>query len=149
VRSGPQPVVVGLAENPKPGKEGITTWKASDALALCAVGLISGSMIFSCSTTEPGHPCVTMSGNAFSCSNVARDGNKAELALKRLQDKWPPEFRDGVRCGFLQKRDGVRDSGGYPPGFNHWPLERRNAWFAGFNVGLHDRLRLSQNEAAL
>jgi predicted dehydrogenase len=67
VRSGPQPVVVGLAENPKPGKEGITTWKASDALALCAVGLISGSMIFSCSITEPGHPCVTMSGNAFSC----------------------------------------------------------------------------------
>ena len=37
------------------------------ALALCAVGLISGSMIFSCSITEPGHPCVTMSGNAFSC----------------------------------------------------------------------------------
>ena len=26
----------------------------------CAVGLVSGSMIFSCSMTEPGHPCVTM-----------------------------------------------------------------------------------------
>ena len=24
-------------------------------------------MIFSCSTIEPGHPCVTMSGSAFSC----------------------------------------------------------------------------------
>jgi hypothetical protein len=72
-----------------------------------------------------------------------------EVALKRLQDKWRPEFRDGVRCGFLQKRDGVRDSGGYPPCFNDWPLERRNAWFAGFNVGFHDRLRLSQSEVAL
>ena len=27
----------------------------------------SGSMIFSCSTTEPGQPCVTMIGSAFSC----------------------------------------------------------------------------------
>jgi hypothetical protein len=35
--------------------------------AMCAVGLVSGSIIFSCSMTEPGHPCVTMSGNAFSC----------------------------------------------------------------------------------
>jgi hypothetical protein len=29
--------------------------------------LVSGSMIFSCSMIEPGHPCVTMSGNALSC----------------------------------------------------------------------------------
>src|SRR5580704_1724481 len=67
VRSRPQPEVVGLAEKPNPGSDGITRWKASDALAPCAVGLVSGSIIFSCSTTEPGHPCVTMSGNAFSC----------------------------------------------------------------------------------
>ena len=33
----------------------------------CAVGLVSGSMIFSCSMIEPGHPCVTMSGSAFLC----------------------------------------------------------------------------------
>lgn len=81
--------------------------------------------------------------------NGARDGNKAEVALKGLRDKWPPEFRDGVRCGFLQKRGDARNSGGYPQGFNHWPVERRNAWFAGFNVGFHDRLRLSQRQAAL
>ncbi|MNT98253.1 hypothetical protein D3C72_2407990 [compost metagenome] len=24
-------------------------------------------MIFSCSTTEPGHPCVMMTGKAFAC----------------------------------------------------------------------------------
>jgi hypothetical protein len=28
-------------------------------------------MIFSCSMTEPGHPCVTMSGSAFSCRERA------------------------------------------------------------------------------
>src|SRR5205823_12264849 len=38
-----------------------------DAFAPCSVGLVSGSMIFSCSTVEPGHPCVTMSGSASSC----------------------------------------------------------------------------------
>ena len=40
---------------------------ASDALAPCAVGLVSGSMIFICSMIEPGHPCVTISGSAFWC----------------------------------------------------------------------------------
>jgi hypothetical protein len=68
MRIGSHPVSVGLPENPCPGRDGITRSKASDALAPCAVGRVSGSMIFSCSTVEPGHPCVTISGNAFSCS---------------------------------------------------------------------------------
>ena len=46
---------------------GITTWKASEALAPCAVRLVSRSMIFICSITEPGHPWQTMSGSASSC----------------------------------------------------------------------------------
>jgi hypothetical protein len=29
--------------------------------------LVNGSIIFICSMIEPGHPCVTMSGNALSC----------------------------------------------------------------------------------
>jgi hypothetical protein len=29
--------------------------------------LVSGSMILSCSTIDPGQPCDTMSGKAFSC----------------------------------------------------------------------------------
>jgi hypothetical protein len=57
-------VAVGLAENPWPGSEGTTRWKASAALPPCAVGLVSGSMIFSCSMIEPGYPCVTISGSA-------------------------------------------------------------------------------------
>ena len=56
IRSGPQPVLVGLPENPYPGIDGTTTWKASSALAPCAVGSVSRSMIFSCSMIEPGHP---------------------------------------------------------------------------------------------
>jgi len=31
------------------------------------MGLVSGSMIFSCSMIEPGHPCVTISGSASWC----------------------------------------------------------------------------------
>jgi hypothetical protein len=64
------------------------------------------------------------------------------------QERLPSEFRDGARCGFLQRHEGPRDPGGYPPGFKHWQLERRNAWFAGFNVGFHDRSRFSKPEAA-
>jgi hypothetical protein len=67
---------------------------------------------------------------------------------RRLQEKWSAEFRDGARCGFLQQHEGPRDPGGYPLEFNRWPLERRNAWFAGFSIGFHDRLRLTQTEAA-
>src|SRR3954469_11598698 len=46
---------------------GMTRWKASEALAPCAVGSVSRSTIFSCSITEPGHPWQTRSGSASSC----------------------------------------------------------------------------------
>jgi hypothetical protein len=52
MRSGVQPGAVGLPEKPQPGSDGITRWKASDALPPCAAGLVSGSMIFSCSMTR-------------------------------------------------------------------------------------------------
>ena len=65
--TGSQPVVIGWPENPYPGIDGITTWKASDALAPCAVGSVSGPMIFSCSTIDPGQPWQTTSGSASSC----------------------------------------------------------------------------------
>jgi hypothetical protein len=68
---------------------------------------------------------------------------------KPSQERFPVEFRDGARCGFLQRQEGPREPGGYPRGFHRWPLERRNAWFAGFNVGFHDRLSFSQSEAVL
>jgi hypothetical protein len=60
-------VAAALAEKPYPGSEGITRSNAFAAVAPCAVGLVSGSMIFSCSMMEPGHPCVTISSSAASC----------------------------------------------------------------------------------
>jgi hypothetical protein len=78
----------------------------------------------------------------------AREETRSGEEAARLRQRWPTEFRDGARCGFLQQREGPRDPGGYPPGFNRWPLARRNSWFAGFNQGLHDRLRLAQTEVA-
>ena len=66
----------------------------------------------------------------------------SSLELTRLGRRWPDEFRDGARRGFLLRFDADREKGGYPRGFLLWPLERRNAWFAGFNRGFHDRLRL-------
>jgi hypothetical protein len=67
---------------------------------------------------------------------------RAERDLTSPRNKWPAEFRDGARCAFLRQFDGNREKGGYPLGFHRWPLDRRNAWFAGFNVGFHDRLKL-------
>src|SRR3954447_18090885 len=46
---------------------GITTWKASDALAPCAAGSVSRSTTFICSMNEPGHPWQRISGNASAC----------------------------------------------------------------------------------
>jgi hypothetical protein len=65
-----------------------------------------------------------------------RDADAQRVRLKR---GWPDEFRDGARCGFLQRYDGKRELGGYPLGFHHWPLDRRNAWYAGFSRGWCDR----------
>jgi hypothetical protein len=59
----------------------------------------------------------------------------------RLKRAWLDEFADGERCAFLQRFAGERERGGYPKGFHGWPLERRNAWYAGFNFGLLERRR--------
>lgn len=61
-----------------------------------------------------------------------------------LRARWPDEFRDGARCAFLLTFEGPRESGGYPRGFHAWPPDRRNAWFAGFNVGFQDRLHYAK-----
>jgi hypothetical protein len=60
-------------------------------------------------------------------------------ALKSLRAKWPAEFDDGVRCGLLNKFPANGEPGGYPQGFHHWSLDKRNAWFAGFNIGYTKR----------
>lgn len=66
----------------------------------------------------------------------------ADAERLRLKRAWPDEFADGERCAFHQRFDGERERGGYPLGFHRWPLDRRNAWFAGFNLGRIERQRL-------
>jgi hypothetical protein len=81
---------------------------------------------------------------------IARDAagiTSVADAASGLSRRWPSEFRDGARCAFLLRFDGNREKGGYPCGFHHWQFDRRDAWFAGFNVGFHDRLRLVREAA--
>jgi hypothetical protein len=68
--------------------------------------------------------------------------DRAETERMRLKGAWPAEFADGERLAFLRRRDGHRARGGYPKNFRAWPLERRNAWFAGFNAGCVERERM-------
>lgn len=66
---------------------------------------------------------------------------QVEREREWLSARGPEEYRDGARCGFLQKYEGQREAGGYPIGFRDWPLERHNSWFAGYNLGRQDRHR--------
>jgi hypothetical protein len=52
---------------------------------------------------------------------------------ERLFRAYPEEYNDGARRGYTGNKR-------YPRGFHDWPLERRNAWFAGWNVGYCDRM---------
>ena len=52
----------------------------------------------------------------------------AEQERERIRLAYPAEFNDGAKRAF-------EGSALYPPGFHGWPLDRRNAWFAGFNFG--------------
>ena len=70
VRPRSQPISAGSPESPYPGREGSTRWKASSALPPCAVGSVSGPTESSISITEPGQPCVMISGSAFSCADL-------------------------------------------------------------------------------
>ena len=64
---------------------------------------------------------------------------KAEREREALRSRWPDEFRDGARCGLLRDYPGERERSEYPTGFHQRPLEQRNAWWAGFNLGFSQR----------
>jgi hypothetical protein len=70
MRAESQPASVGCDEKPKPGIDGMTTSNASSLLPPCAVGSVSGPITSSISITEPGQPCVMISGRAPSCSDL-------------------------------------------------------------------------------
>ena len=52
----------------------------------------------------------------------------------QIERAFPAEFADGRRRAFVGDKL-------YPRRFKDWPLERRNAWFAGWNVGNIERKR--------
>jgi hypothetical protein len=58
-----------------------------------------------------------------------------------IRRDFPREFTDGESMGAGWEPGGEREKGGYPLGFHEWALERRNAWFAGFNLGYARRKR--------
>ncbi len=67
------------------------------------------------------------------------DDRLAYAERARFKLAWPAEFADGERCAFLRRFEGDRERGGYPRGFHQWTLERRNAWYCGYNFGLDER----------
>lgn len=54
-------------------------------------------------------------------------------ARQEIRRRRPAEFDGGFLAGKGRKPPAGMP-GGYPPGFHAWPLDRRNAWFCGFNA---------------
>jgi hypothetical protein len=65
---------------------------------------------------------------------------RAHKERERIRLAYPAEFDDGAQRAFLENKL-------YPSGFSSWPLDKRNAWFAGYNLGYCTRIRaLEQRE---
>jgi hypothetical protein len=64
---------------------------------------------------------------------------------ERLKALHPEIFTAGELAGLGKLPPGQRERGGQPLGFSQWPGDRRNAWFAGFNVGYAQRRRATAN----
>jgi hypothetical protein len=59
----------------------------------------------------------------------------AEQIRAALCAKYPEEFEHGYQFGLTGNPPLPCDAAGYPIGFRAWPLERCNAWWAGWNLG--------------
>src|SRR5271154_5405001 len=82
---------------------------ASDALAPCAVGLVSGSMIFSCSMIDPGHPAAPETGRPGTAQVASPAGFVPMGTLRR------PDWRT-VRSDYGPAAPGAGwRPGGVPP----------------------------------
>jgi hypothetical protein len=60
---------------------------------------------------------------------------KSKLIRAQLAARWPAQYADGVAVGLGEKPESPREPGDYPKGFHTWLPERRNAWWAGANMG--------------
>ena len=63
-----------------------------------------------------------------------RSWPRAEAVRAALCAKFPQEFEHGYRTGYLGEPQKPCDAAGYMTGHHTWPLERKNAWFAGFLI---------------
>jgi hypothetical protein len=63
----------------------------------------------------------------------------AEQIRADLCKRFPLEFEHGYRTGYLGEFQKPCDAAGCIIGHHTWPLDRRNAWFAGFNLGHTER----------
>ena len=68
---------------------------------------------------------------------------RKEREIERLANLGPDEYRLGYRFGFRGKADPPCDRAGYPEGFHSWLLDRRNAWWCGWNQGRQARGKLA------
>jgi hypothetical protein len=64
---------------------------------------------------------------------------RPEAVRAELCAKFPSEFEHGYRTGYLGEFQKPCDAAGYMIGHHTWPLDRKNAWFAGFNLGYVER----------
>jgi hypothetical protein len=58
-----------------------------------------------------------------------------EQIRAELCRRFPQAFEHGYRTGYLGEFQHSCDAAGYMIGHHTWPIERRNAWFAGWNLG--------------
>jgi hypothetical protein len=78
--------------------------------------------------------------NDFDSLNAYVQGSpKAEQIRAALCRRFPREFEHGYRTGYLGENQPPCDAAGYMIGHHTWPLVRKNAWFAGFNLGYTER----------
>jgi hypothetical protein len=69
----------------------------------------------------------------------ARAAMTSEQIRAELCRQFPQEFEHGYRTGYLGENQPPCDAAGYMIGHHTWPLDRKNTWFAGFNLGHFER----------
>jgi hypothetical protein len=58
----------------------------------------------------------------------------------KLLAGYPAEFKHGYITAFTSNFQKPCDAAGYMIGHHTWPAERKNAWYAGWNLGNVERI---------
>lgn len=65
--------------------------------------------------------------------------DKTRRIIDRIRAKHPTQFSYGARCGFYCSEHDVEL-------FKHWTAGERDAFFAGYNAGRNERLRVAASK---